>query len=117
MSGCKVTSVLCLHYRPETVHCSTKDVYNSEITFPTLHPCFSLGFRLLYLVYILYISSGFRLLYFVYISYFSLGFRLLYLVYILYFSPGFRLLYLVYILYFPKITLKSVFLIERIKLI
>ena len=27
------TSVLCLHYRPETVHCSTKDAYNSEITF------------------------------------------------------------------------------------
>ena len=26
-------SVLCLHYRPETVHCSTKDVYTSEITF------------------------------------------------------------------------------------
>ena len=25
-------SVLCLHYRPETVHCSTKDAYTSEIT-------------------------------------------------------------------------------------
>jgi len=24
---------LCLHYRPETVHCSTKDAYSSEITF------------------------------------------------------------------------------------
>ena len=33
-----VTSVLCLHYRPETVHCSTKDAYNSEITLLTLHP-------------------------------------------------------------------------------
>ena len=32
------TSVLCLHYRPETVHCSTKDVYTSEITFLALHP-------------------------------------------------------------------------------
>ena len=27
------TSVLCLHYHPETVHCSTKDAYTSEITF------------------------------------------------------------------------------------
>ena len=35
-----LTSVLCLHYRPETVHCSTKDVYTSEITFLALHPCF-----------------------------------------------------------------------------
>ena len=34
-----MTSVLCLHYCPETVHCSTKDAYNSEITFLTLHPC------------------------------------------------------------------------------
>ena len=33
-----VTSVLCLHYCPETVHCSTKDVYTSEITFLALHP-------------------------------------------------------------------------------
>ena len=33
------TSVLCLHYRPETVHCSTKDAYTSEITFLALHPC------------------------------------------------------------------------------
>ena len=33
-----VTSVLCLHYRPETVHCSTKDMYTSEITFLALHP-------------------------------------------------------------------------------
>ena len=32
------TSVLCLHYRPETVHCSTKDAYN-ETTFLALHPC------------------------------------------------------------------------------
>ena len=30
------TSVLCLHYRPETVHCSTKDVYTSEIAFLAL---------------------------------------------------------------------------------
>ena len=34
-----VMSVLCLHYRPETVHCSTKDVYTSEITFLALYPC------------------------------------------------------------------------------
>ena len=34
-----LTSVLCLHYRPKTVHCSTKDVYTSEITFLALHPC------------------------------------------------------------------------------
>ena len=36
------TSVLCLHYRPEsqeTVHCSTKDAYTAEITFLALHPC------------------------------------------------------------------------------
>jgi len=33
-----VTSVLCLHYRPETVHCSKKDAYTSEITFLALHP-------------------------------------------------------------------------------
>jgi len=32
------TSVLCLHYRPETVHCSTKDAYTSEITFLALVP-------------------------------------------------------------------------------
>ena len=32
---CKIwnPSALCLHYRPETVHCSTKDAYTSEITF------------------------------------------------------------------------------------
>ena len=35
-----VISVLCLHYRPETVHCSTKDANTSEITFLALHPCF-----------------------------------------------------------------------------
>ena len=34
-----MTSVLCLHYRPETVHCSTKDAYTSEITFLALNPC------------------------------------------------------------------------------
>ena len=33
-----LTFVLCLHYRQETVHCSTKDVYTSEITFLALHP-------------------------------------------------------------------------------
>ena len=33
-----VTSVLCLHYRPETVHCSTKDAYTSEINFLALQP-------------------------------------------------------------------------------
>ena len=27
------TSVLCLRYHPETVHCSTKDAYTSEISF------------------------------------------------------------------------------------
>ena len=32
------TSVLCLHYRPLTVHCSTKDAYTSEITFLALNP-------------------------------------------------------------------------------
>ena len=32
-----LTSVLCLHYRPETVHCSPKDVHISEITFLALH--------------------------------------------------------------------------------
>ena len=29
---------LCLQYSPETVHCSTKDVYTSEITFLALQP-------------------------------------------------------------------------------
>ena len=35
------TSVLCLHYRPETVHWkwSTKDAYTSETTFLALQPC------------------------------------------------------------------------------
>ena len=33
------TSVLCLHYRPETIHCSTKDAHTSEITFLALLPC------------------------------------------------------------------------------
>ena len=32
------TAVLCLHYRPVTVHCSTKDVYTFEITFLALYP-------------------------------------------------------------------------------
>ena len=39
------TSVLCLHYRPETVHCSTKDAYTSEITFLVLHPWFCQYFQ------------------------------------------------------------------------
>ena len=40
MSGCDtaVTSVLCLNYRPETVHYSTKDAYTSELTFLALLP-------------------------------------------------------------------------------
>ena len=38
-TGIVLTSGLCLHYRPETVHCSTKDAYTSEITFLALHPC------------------------------------------------------------------------------
>ena len=33
-----MTSVLCLLYHPETVHCSTKDAYTSEITFLALKP-------------------------------------------------------------------------------
>ena len=40
-----VTSVLCLHYRPETVHCSTKVEYTSEITFLVLHPWFCQYFQ------------------------------------------------------------------------
>ena len=28
-----LTSVLCLHFHPEIVHCSTKDAYPSELTF------------------------------------------------------------------------------------
>ena len=45
MSGCHttVTSVSCLHYRLGTVHCSTKDAYNSEITFLALLPWAWLG--------------------------------------------------------------------------
>ena len=31
-----VSSVLCLHYRPVTVHSSTKNAYTSEITFLAL---------------------------------------------------------------------------------
>ena len=38
MSGCD-TSVLCLLFRPKTVHCSTKNAYTSEITFLALVPC------------------------------------------------------------------------------
>ena len=33
------TSILSLHYRSETVHCSTKDAYTFEITFLALQPC------------------------------------------------------------------------------
>ena len=32
------TSVLCLNYRPVTVHCSTKGAYTSEITFLAYNP-------------------------------------------------------------------------------
>ena len=32
------TSILCLHYRPVTVHCGIKDAYTSEITFLALNP-------------------------------------------------------------------------------
>ena len=39
-----LTSVLCLHDRPETVNCSTKDAYTSEITFLALHPCLAVSF-------------------------------------------------------------------------
>ena len=35
------TSVLCLQYRPQTVHCSTKYACTSEITFLALLPCFN----------------------------------------------------------------------------
>ena len=34
-----VTTVLCLLFRPKTVHCSTKDAYTSEITSLALVPC------------------------------------------------------------------------------
>ena len=40
------TSVLCLHYRPETVHCSSKDAYTSEITFLLLQPWLALDIQL-----------------------------------------------------------------------
>ena len=39
------TSVSCLHYRPVTVHCSTKDAYTSEITFLALNPWICTYFR------------------------------------------------------------------------
>jgi len=41
------TSVLCLHYRPVTVHCITKDAYTSEITFLALNPCLLYSFYLI----------------------------------------------------------------------
>ena len=37
MSGFDIRLVFTL--APETVHCSTKDVYTSEMTFLALHPC------------------------------------------------------------------------------
>ena len=37
-----VTSVLCLLFRPKTVHCSTKHAYTCEITFLALVPCIDL---------------------------------------------------------------------------
>ena len=40
------TSVLWLHYRPETIHCSTKDVYTSEITFLALQSLQSTIFKI-----------------------------------------------------------------------
>ena len=50
-----LTSVLCLHCRPETVHCSTKDMNTSEITFLALHPrsdkAFDKHFSLCYLTF------------------------------------------------------------------
>ena len=42
MSVCDI-SVLCLHYRPETLQCSTKDAYTSEITFFALLPWSDVG--------------------------------------------------------------------------
>ena len=42
------TSVLCLHYRPEKVHWSTKDAYTSEITFLALHPWIELSLMTYY---------------------------------------------------------------------
>ena len=46
-----LTSVLCLHYRPETVHCSTKDVYTSEITILALHSWRNLKYFLIMLIF------------------------------------------------------------------
>ena len=45
-----VPSVLCIHYRPETVHCSTKDAYTSEITFFALHLWATLFFIQIYAI-------------------------------------------------------------------
>ena len=45
-----VTFVLCLHYRPESVHCSTKDAYTSEITFFALHLWATLFFIQMYAI-------------------------------------------------------------------
>ena len=38
------TTVVCLHYRPKTGHCSTKNAYTSEITFLALVPWFQMDF-------------------------------------------------------------------------
>ena len=61
------TSVLCLHYLPEKIHCSTKDAYTSEITFLALNPCpclapFSGLSNVLYPVSISPIQYSFRFL-------------------------------------------------------
>ena len=40
-----VTSVLCLLFRPKTVHCSTKNTYTSEITFLALLPWFLWNYK------------------------------------------------------------------------
>ena len=51
------TSVLFLHYRPVTVHCSTKDAYTSEITFLALNPCtIPSSWTILFKVYITLIT-------------------------------------------------------------
>ena len=56
MDPCQAsTSVLCLHKRPETVHCSTKDVYTSEITFLALHPCLNRDYYVISLFVSLYV--------------------------------------------------------------
>ena len=58
-----LTSVLCLHYRPETVHCSTKDVYTSEITFLALHPWYILYIYMYIYIYRSQILKGININY------------------------------------------------------